>query len=323
MRLPNTATLAEEWKVAHATAHAALNELTREGWLVRYPKHGTFVSSPAKNLNGHMSRTLTIVFPPRQDIIGSGNGDEVFEALQGLTSGSHTAGWDLRIEPVPSYPSKNEDARILKSVTQAAAAAFIGDSQYAHFIKILASRNYPVVTLISDPGYGHAVIYDRPATVRAGVQCLIDKGFRRIGYIGNSGDVKFGYYKTILSENGLEASPARLGHCPSFHQAGRSVREFLKMRPDCDAVFVANYHIAVALAQEARLAGLRIPRDLAIMAMGIDSGGLSDMSLSYVRVPYLECGSEAMKLMSAASERPPPERKVVTLQPALILREST
>ena len=323
-RLPNTTILAEEWNVAQATAHAALNELMRDGWLERYPKQGTFVSRPRAQDQQKSLQTLAVVLPPREDIVDSGNGDEVFEMLQGLMKGSVGLDWRVRIEPIPSRPTEKESQHVMESIRHATAVAFIGESQYRDMIEKLDQENFPVIALNGDPGCGHAVIYERSVAVGMGVQYLIDQGCQRIGYVGGgSKDEKLEHYEAILKKNGLTVSQDRICHYRSRKQIGEMVRKFFETCSKSDAVFVGNYRVAALLAQEARHAGFRIPQDLAMMAYGIESSDM-DLKFSYVRVPYLECGIEAMKLIAdLAKESFKTRRKITAVSPELILREST
>lgn len=317
-RLPNTATLAEEWKVAHATAHAALNELTREGWLVRYPKQGTFVSSPHIHQHTPKTKILTVVLPPRQDIIDSGNGDEVFEILQGLTEGSQIINWQVRIEPIPSFPSESDLKKAAQSICQSTAAAFMGVSQYASLIQKLTSQGLPVVTLVDQSSHGSAVIYDRCAAVKSGLEYLIDKGFKRIGYLGGK-DAKLQYYLDTLKHYGMAQFPYTY---PSRQKVRDLITQITQKPIEVEAFFIANYQIANALTHELRLQRYEVPSDLTLLAMGIESNHLSEIQLSYVRIPYLECGIEAIKLIAEQIEKVRPPQTIV-LPSQLLLRGST
>lgn len=321
-RLLPTIKLAEEWRVAPATAQAALNDLSRDGWLVRHPRQGTFVSTPIQNLNGSVNRTIGIVLPPRQDIDTSGSRLEVFETLQGLTIGAKEVGWHVRIETIPSNPNAESEKHAMEAIRLTSAAAFMGSVQYCRLIERLAADGHSVVTMLEDdPGYGHVVLYDRSAAVRLGAQHLIDRGYRRIGFFGKAGDIKFEYFKTVLAENGIAPDQGSIGEYPSLKGVESAARKFLRSNPGVDAVFAGNYQAALAIVREIRYAGRRVPQDIAVMAYGIESDG-GTMALSYVRVPYWECGVEAMKLI-AQNCTPSSHRQVLTIQPEIILREST
>lgn len=321
-RLLPTIKLAEEWRVAPATAQAALNDLSRDGWLVRHPRQGTFVSTPIQNLNGSLNRTIGIVLPPRQDIDTSDGRLEVFEMLQGLSAGAEKVGWHVRIETIPSTLNAESEKHAMEAIRQTPVAAFLGAAQYGRLIKRLAADGHSVVTILEDdPGCGHIVIYDRPAAVRLGAQYLIDRGYRRIGFFGKASDIKFEYFKTVLAENGMPLDQGSVGEYPSLKGVESAARKFLRSNPRVDAIFAGNYQAASAIVREVRYAGRRVPQDIAVMAYGIESDG-GAMALSYVRVPYWECGVEAMKLI-AKNYTLSSHRQVLTIQPEIILREST
>lgn len=321
-RLPTTAKLSEQWRVAHATAHAALKELSRDGWLVRHPRQGTFVSSPIQNLNGHLKLTLGMVLPPRQDIEAAFCRLETFEILQGLTAGARKVGWHVRIETIPDHLSVERKKHAMEALKQTPIAAFIGSVQYSQLIKSLAAEGHPVVTLFgNDLENGHVVNYDRPEAVRLGTQHLIDRGYRRIGFFCKTNDIKFQLFKTALSESEVFHGQGFTGDYSSLSGAESAARRFLQSNPGMDAIFAGNYQAALAIVREIRSAGLRVPQDIAVMAYGIESDS-GAMPLSYVRVPYWECGVEAMKLIAQSHAAPYP-RQIRTIPPELILREST
>ncbi|MBC8103949.1 MAG: GntR family transcriptional regulator, partial [Cytophagales bacterium] len=45
-RLPSEVEIAAEWQVCRMTAHRAMSELTREGWVTRKRRAGTIVAPP-------------------------------------------------------------------------------------------------------------------------------------------------------------------------------------------------------------------------------------------------------------------------------------
>lgn len=317
-RLPSASVLATEWQVAYATAHAALNELTRAGWLVRHPRQGTFVADPPKRRDLSLfAKTISVALPPREDIVSVGYGNEVFEMLQGLTEGAREVGQQIRIEPLPSSPTEVELEQAFESMMMSDFSIFVG-FQYKTLIKRLAAEGRAVTTLISDPGAGNIVTYDRAASMQMAMDHLASGGYRKIAFIGNAHDVggKYNAYREAVEERGLEWNSELTFHCTGVKACREQVRRFLDLRPDCDAVLIPNYQIASAFQREALIRNLKLPEDMALIAQGIAGQELGDPQITYVRVPYLEIGIEAMRAISQA-DKSGGVRKIL-LQPQLI-----
>lgn len=323
-RLPSTAQLAQEWRVAHATAHAALTELTRDGWLVRTPKQGTFVSCPQPS----DQTTATLFLPPREDIIASNNGEAVFDMFQGLTEGAREAGWLLHTESIPSSPSEDDFRSAFKANAQ--AAIFIS-TQYRPLIQQFAGSKAQVIVLGDESPLGTNITYDRRSATESVVDHLLQRGRRKIGYIGRDNETgannKLLPFLEILSDRGAPVRQQWLLHPGRDQAVGAEIRKFLESKPGCDALFVPNYRLALILAREARLQGLRIPEDLAIVALGIEGANTDELPLTYLRVPFLEFGLEAMRQLSASADAntSPATREgnKVLIKPELIIRAST
>lgn len=323
-KLPSTAVFAREWNVAHATAHAALNELSREGWLVRYSKRGTFVSHPQDSKSRELTKNVAVVIPPRQSIAGSSNGDIVFEVLQGLTEGAQNVEWILRIEQISNHPSDRELKKTSSSLASSLTSILIGGgAPYTQLTKLLEAAKLPVVSILGDPGYGDVVTYDQGAAVKKCLEYLIARGGRRIGFFGYASDDKLSIFNETMRRHNLPTTERAIRTYASPREAYGGIKEFFSTPPDCDALFVDNYRLGSAVVQQALQRGLRVPEDLAVLALGIETPETTDaMPLSYLRVPYLECGKAAIKLLANSAGVLLDKKRKINVPFELILRES-
>ncbi len=320
-KLPSATVLASEWQVAYATVHAALNELMREGWLIRSPKQGTFVSASTPKPASLEADTVAVALPPREDIILSGQGNEVFEMLQGLTEGARLSTRQVRIESISSSPDSAEIERAFESMKRSSGAVFIGQ-QYSPLIERLVKCGVPVVTLANDPGFGNVITYDRKASMQMAVEHLAARGCQKISYFGNVTDAtgKFTTFLETLEKLGLTHDDKRNCHA-KIRNAEESLKRLLDSNVEIDAVLALNYKMAFVFAREAEQRGIRLPQDTALMGFGISETGITDRPISYVKVPYLEFGIEAMKRLTSSKQMPvQSNREILTLKTELILR---
>ncbi len=326
-RIPSAPELADTWQVAYGTMHAALTELTRQGWLVRYPKFGTFVAAPAPGQGAAVAvRTALIVLPPRADIVASGNGAEVFAMLHGLSEGAAEEGWHVRVETLPTTPQVSDMESVVARMREASGAVFVG-VQYRMLVRRLAETGFPVVSLGDDPGFGDVASYERTAAVDLGTTHLCRLGRRRITYVGDLRDPqgKHEAFLRTLRREGVADDPSRHIHCPTRPDAFLALQEKLAQgwNWDCDAIYTVNYQIGHFLIGRAREMGLQVPEQIAVVANGIEGNEMTTMPLTYVRIPYVEFGREAARLLERSHGKPPgSKREVHLIPPQLIVRKS-
>jgi LacI family transcriptional regulator len=107
-------------------------------------------------------------------------------------------------------------------------------------------------------------------------------------------------------------------------EAGRDAAERLLDRTRPDAIFCANDPIAIGALTALRERGLGVPRDVALV-------GMDDTTLARVTTPTLTSvdlgGAErariAAELLLARIERPNRRPRVVSVEPQLVIRESS
>lgn len=129
------------------------------------------------------------------------------------------------------------------------------------------------------------VATDEKEFTRVVTEHLLAHGRRRIGHLGgpperlNSQRRAQGWKETVASA-GLE--PAVQINAPFTRAGGRSVTQAV-IEADCDAIVTANEMQAVGLMAGLALAGVRVPDDLAIVALnGTDAANYTVPSLTTV-----------------------------------------
>jgi DNA-binding LacI/PurR family transcriptional regulator len=201
------------------------------------------------------------------------------------------------------------------------------------FLEKMKSARKPVV-LVEDvvegfPGVG----YDNYDAAYQAVKYLASKGRRRIvvslamkAYMGHCFvDDRLKGYIAALRDLGLDYS--EIIELPDYTlESGRSIYErLMEKKPMPDALFCASGDTtAAAFLKEARIHGLRVPDDLAVM--GMDDSVIAQsttLGLSTVRQPVAAMGEAALRLAVALMEGDESAySRIIRFKPEIVIRES-
>jgi LacI family transcriptional regulator len=220
---------------------------------------------------------------------------------------------------------------------------------YAHDVRNLAllkDSAMPVVQIERErTGDTHAVLVDNVAGARSGMRHLLERGHRRIAFIG--GDPKLyprsfsralsveeerlDAYVSTLREVGasIDEGFVQLDEYVALSPDGANIAGYRRMKALLDlarrptAVFAGCDILAAGALQAIYEARLRVPDDISVV--GYDDTLATSLAprLTTVAQPMAELGSTALQLALAAVENPDTEPRMITLSPKLIVREST
>ncbi|GIH26226.1 LacI family transcriptional regulator [Acrocarpospora phusangensis] len=188
----------------------------------------------------------------------------------------------------------------------------------------LARRGIPVVCS-GRPITGNGLPYVDMDNVSGAVQAvghLLERGRRRIATIAGPPDMIAGIdrlngYRQVLRDSGRRSIIA-LGDF-TRDSGALAMRQLLEDDPALDAVFVASDMMAFGALQTLRLAGRRVPDDVAVVGFDdILSAEYTEPPLTTVRQPTLRMGRELARLLLTRNPESP-----VVLPTELVIREST
>jgi DNA-binding LacI/PurR family transcriptional regulator len=111
-----------------------------------------------------------------------------------------------------------------------------------------------------------------------------------------------------------------------FTEAGgvSAARALLDLDPLPTAVFASNDISAMGVMQTLESAGLRIPDDVSLVGYdNVDFAGLGHISLTTVDQPRRQIGTIAVDLLLDRIEGTRERRRRVTVDPSLIVRDTT
>jgi LacI family transcriptional regulator len=162
-------------------------------------------------------------------------------------------------------------------------------------------------------------------------QHLIELGHRRIGCItglvnSQLSNERVDGYRKALADAGISFDPALLQRGDYMPPSGRLGAEVLLAQSDPPtAIFAFNDLMAMGALQAFTRLGRRIPDDVALI--GFDGVALAEHTcppLSTIEQPIPAMAATAIKLLlDRINDDAPPQGRVVTAEPRLIVRAST
>lgn len=327
--------------VSEATVSRVLNgvgpmkESTRRRVMEAADRLGYQLNSVASSFARGRSGNLGVVLPhvPKVHLFSTYYFSEL---LSGIGEAVHERGFGLLL--LFRNPSEPYDYVSLYRTQRVDASIVLGASSLEtemESIRRAAEERLPCC--IMDQHFSgfrtDAVAADHVEGAYAAVRHLLDRGYRRIGFLNgspqysNSADRLAGY-RRALDESGLVADASLLYAGNYSFTSGiansESVHADLKAGR-IDALFVANDRMAIGLMKGLRDRGCRLPDDLAIVAYDdSDAARMSEPPLTTVHVPFYEMGRLAASRLLDRLASGGEEAKAIddVLQPRLVVRKS-
>ena len=198
----------------------------------------------------------------------------------------------------------------------------------------LRSAGIPTVetgNLTSDP-IDMLVGFSNFEAARTMVLYLVSCGYRRIGYLGQTGremvdrarDRHLGY-RAALAESDLRVDDALEIECEmTFGQGALAFRTLVDRVPDLDAIFTIADPLAIGAIFEAARLGINIPGDIALT--GFDDLEMASQcvpALTTVRVPRRVIGRLAGEMICSRLAGVPIAEPVIDVGFEIMVRDTT
>ena len=295
--------------VSKATVSRALNDSTlvsaetRERVRAIAREHGFEINATARSLSRRETNVIALAtypyepFGPNEHSPGFVPTDKlpdtfVLELMSGLAAGLHARDYDMLVIQIQS----NDTSWISRYLDAGRVDGFVlmAASCTAKHLEALEARGAPfVVWGLDSTSHAYSTVSgDSYAGGRIATRHLVESGRRRIAFIGGpemeqeAQDRYRGYAAALRAANiGVDESLVTFGWFSSESAAVR-MRELLERREDIDAVFACSDVMAIAVIEELRAAGRRVPDDVAVV--GYDDVALAahaNPPLTTVRQP--------------------------------------
>lgn len=309
VRRATIADVAAEADVSISTVSLVMNEkegvsgATRERVLRAAEALGYVPTHAARRLA--MQRTGNVGFVVREDHFSRG---EPFytRVFLGTEFEARFRSLYVLLTTIPArYAPREHTPRFLRerNVDGVLVAGKVDDA----FIEQVKDHGMPVVLIDYESGSNPAVMIDNQGGARAAVEHLIDRGHRRIAFLGAEMDhpglrERLEGYRLALAAANLEVSTdlvvAETELRPTFQTGTELAARLAQIDPAPTAVFCVNDAVAFGVLEYARRNGLRVPEDLAVAGFDdVPEAGSSLPPLTTVRVFKEQLGELALRTL--------------------------
>lgn len=269
--------------------------------------------------------TIGVVIPSVTNLV-------FIDVLRGIYDAIEGTRYQVQLGNTRYIASKEEELLKVFAAQRPAGLIVSGVDQSRGARAILAGLGCPVVQImdIGPEPVDMMIGFDHRAGASAATRHLVEKGYRRIGFIGGRMDPRaqrrLEGYADALQEAGLYderlilASPRPT----SVSFGSEMMAEFLTLAPDADAVFCINDDMALGALFECQRRCIRVPGQFGIIGYNdIEYSAASAPSLSTIRTPRYEMGRGAVAMIMRAASGDRPDPAVVDVGFELVARQST
>lgn len=231
------------------------------------------------------------------------------------------------------YTSRKEEELLRVFASQRPAGMIVsGIDQSGPAREMLANFRCPIVQIMdigSNP-IDMMIGFDHREGGRTAAQHLVDKGYKRIGFIGARMDPRaqrrLQGYTDVLTQHGLydERMVLTTPHHSSVTLGSQMLADLLGTAPDADAVFCNNDDMALGALFECQRRRIRVPEQFGIMGFNdLEYCAASAPSVSSIRTHRYDIGHRALEMIIAAAQGERPDPAIIDLGFELQARQST
>jgi LacI family transcriptional regulator len=231
-----------------------------------------------------------------------------------------------------SGPSKSVTSRIVEEGWVDGLILAYATLQDRYLARLVEQRIPLVLVNRRAPGVSGAVVVDDTLGARMAIAHLAELGHRRIGYVGidieaDTARRRHQGYRDGLAAAGLDERAGDVQDAPASIEGGYdAVQRFLAAATEqpVTAIFVASLMAALGARTALAEHGLRVPEDISLIAFN-DHPIAEHLQppLTTVRMPNLEMGREAVRMLLGALEGEPVSDRMVDVPPRIVVRGTT
>ncbi len=287
-------------KISRVSVRTAVSRLVDEGLLERRPGCGVYVKQTSTSFHVVDAILPSLTYMWRDIALNAQDEGARHETLIRIWNARNDFEADLRM--IQHLPSSGACGAIIGSLHQPALREAVARLHLADFPVVLVDERLDGMAIPS-------VTFADHQAGRMAAEHLLQRGHRRIGFVGFTGTVALGQrlngLRDAMNDAGVPLDRACVGILPDSylltptHEALQMYIEPLLGRRARPSALV--FHDSLLAAQAYRIIrtlGLRIPRDLSIVGIGSTSELVwLEPSLACVVLPAADMGRVAMDLL--------------------------
>jgi GntR family transcriptional regulator of arabinose operon len=322
-RLPSETAMAAQWGVSPMTVHRAMQELQREGVVLRRRGAGTVVAERKISALRRVGLVFTSLVDSPQSTYVRGIQQSLGDKFQVLTFDAHE---NIRRETT-----------LLEHIAEEADALICYPSCAAENTPLLKEiiSQMPVVLVDRHPKdvVADTIMTDNKTSVMSGLEFLASRGHQHIAcfmedvsYISSVAERLEGYSEFMQKHNAANASrwvyqiPRALSHAAYCAYAEEQVVKMLSDSIAVTAVFCQHDRLTAAVLEAFVYHGIAVPDQIEIVGINDIDPNLVPLSRSIHRLVQRtsELGSMAARRLEIRMENPELPPQIVKLQTDLM-----
>lgn len=314
-KVPSEKELCEQFKVSRITSKKALELLSEQGVLVRFPGKGSFVAAQDSwtgERGAGASHSIGFIIPDFSDSFGT-------KLLCGIEETGNSLGYNLILKRSRDIAAEEENA--INVLTREGIAGLLmlpihGEYYNSEILKLILNKKALVFVDRKMRGLAApSVSTDNTAAAELGVEYLLRLGHRNIAFYSGPiqhtstvEDRRQGFV-TALSDFGIKYNPSLFCFCLAsiwtypFYDHDRVARDVelvkghLSEHPEVTAAFAAEYAMALIVKSAAEALNRRVPEDLSILCFDAPSFSAGRPPFTYLRQDEYAIGKQAVEIL--------------------------
>lgn len=322
--------VAKEAGVSIATVSRVLNDVdvvneeTKKKVLEAIDKLGYRPNIVARSLKTQRTKTIGIIVPDISSQIYP-------EIVRGAEDVANIYEYNLMLCNSDLDPEKEmEYLKVLKE-KMVDGVLYMSTSLETSILELINKLQMPMVLIETTSKEGNlpSVTIDNEKAAFDGVEYLIKKGNKKIGYIGthedavNASALRYTGYKKALLENNLKVYEELTYFGGLKAQDGYEGIVNILNKGTIDAVFCASDEIAMGAINALRSKGKRVPEDIDVIGFNnIYSADIFYPKITTIAEPMYDMGSVGMRMLIKIINKQEVELNNYVLKHELIERDS-
>jgi LacI family gluconate utilization system Gnt-I transcriptional repressor len=288
----------------------------------------------ARALASARSKVIVVLVPSLSNAVFT-------DVLAGIQDALEPDGYQILIGN--TRYSDAEEEKLLNTYLQSSPDGILlsGLTHSRQVTELLASSKLPIVSMMDLAGTpdGQSAAAAAATSMSVGfsqlqagytmTRYLLDKGYKRIGFMGAQRDERTlkraeGYRRALQEAGSYDPRLETMVADPSTIALGAELLgRMLSSTPDCDAIFCCNDDLAQGAIFQCQRRGIAVPRQLAICGFNdLPVSAWMNPSVTTIATPRYRVGFEAAQLLRAVIRGETPAATRIDLGFTLMARES-